>query len=161
MSPEFSRPFTASAVGRRGAEITVEASAAECAALAARLGLAGLAALRCRFELAELPGGAVAAQGQLSAQLTQDCVVSLEPFDSVVEEKFAVRFVVEEQPEEDIDPDSEDEIVYDGYTIDLGEAATEQLALGLDPYPRRPGAVLDEAAEPASSSPFAALRRRL
>ncbi len=161
MSPEFSRRFTASAVGRRGAEVTVEANAAECAALATRLGLVALASLRCRFSLAELPGGAVAAQGQLAARLTQDCVVTLEPFDSDVEESFAVRFVVEEQPDEEIDPDSEDEIVYDGDTIDLGEAATEQLALGLDPYPRKPGAVLDETVEAPGSSPFAALRPKL
>lgn len=161
MSPEFSRPFTASAVGRRGAEITVEADGAECAALARRLGLVALAVLRCRFSLAELPGGAVAAHGELSARLTQDCVVTLEPFDSAIEETFSVRFVVEEQSDDDIDPEGEDEIVYDGYTIDLGEAAAEQLALGLDPYPKKPGAALDDVVEAPSSNPFAALRRKI
>ena len=72
-----------------------------------------------------------------------------------------MRFVVEEQADEDIDPESEDEIVYDGSTIDLGEAATEQLALGLDPYPRKPGATLDDEADAPSSSPFAVLRRKV
>ncbi len=158
MTPEFSRPVAAASLGRRGAEITVEASAAECAALALRLGIVALRGLRCRFSLAPLPGGAVAAQGQLRAEVTQDCVVTLEPFDSVLEEAFSVRFVADE-PGEDIDPESEDEIPYDGATIDLGEAAAEQLALGLDPYPRRPGAALEEETAAPGLSPFSALRR--
>ena len=41
-------------------------------------------------------------------------------------------------------------------TIDLGEAAAEQLALALDPYPRAPGAVLEMEEEP-EAAPFAAL----
>ena len=49
--------------------------------------------------------------------------------------------------------------------IDLGEAAVEQLALALDPYPRGPGADAAEAALPADpddtpQSHFAALARR-
>ena len=43
--------------------------------------------------------------------------------------------------------------------LDLGEAAAEQLALSLDPYPRAPGAELPEVATEAEANPFAALRR--
>ena len=35
------------------------------------------------------------------------------------------------------DPDHPDELPYDGASLDLGEATVEQLALGLDPYPRQ------------------------
>ncbi|CAH1671481.1 MULTISPECIES: YceD family protein [unclassified Chelatococcus] len=70
------------------------------------------------------------------------------------------------------DADPPDEIV-DG-SIDLGQLAAEFLALGVDPYPRKPGAVFqteDEEGDGASSrrdelreqvdkpSPFAALSR--
>ena len=56
-----------------------------------------------------------------------------------------------------------DEIPYEGDRIDLGEATVEQLALGLDPFPRRPGvraaprrstdADSAPAAEPAADHP--------
>ena len=60
---------------------------------------------------------------------------------------------------EDDDPEAPDDIPYGGGSIDLGEAAAEQLALALDPYPRRPGAVLAETTAAADRSPFAALAR--
>jgi hypothetical protein len=52
--------------------------------------------------------------------------------------------------------------------IDLGEVASEQLGLAIDPYPRKAGAEVpaewtaDPAAEPASEpkvNPFAALEK--
>jgi hypothetical protein len=45
-----------------------------------------------------------------------------------------------------------------GGIVDLGAVATEFLLLGIDPYPRKPGAVFTApAAESASEHPFAAL----
>jgi hypothetical protein len=58
------------------------------------------------------------------------------------------------------DEDEPDPIV-DG-KIDLGALTAEFFALGLDPYPRKPGAALDEERtnpEP-TDSPFAALAQR-
>jgi hypothetical protein len=47
-----------------------------------------------------------------------------------------------------------------GGKVDLGAIATEFLILGLDPYPRKPGAVFDPPPEDrASDSPFAALAK--
>jgi hypothetical protein len=43
--------------------------------------------------------------------------------------------------------------------IDLGEATTEQLALALDPFPRKPGAEIPPEAKEAPEGPFAALGR--
>ncbi|HEY8580698.1 MAG TPA: DUF177 domain-containing protein [Beijerinckiaceae bacterium] len=57
--------------------------------------------------------------------------------------------------EEDEDPP--DPIV-DG-RIDLGALAAEFLALGLDPYPRKPGAAFQPIAEEPEESPFAALAK--
>ena len=70
-----------------------------------------------------------------------------------------VRFVPEGREDPELDPDSDDEIPYSGVAIDLGEAAAEQLALMLDPYPRKPGADLPAAADDSQTSPFAALAR--
>jgi hypothetical protein len=55
------------------------------------------------------------------------------------------------------DTDEPPEAIRDG-VIDLGAVATEFLLLGLDPYPRKPGAVFEAppAGDPVSH-PFAAL----
>ena len=45
---------------------------------------------------------------------------------------------------------------FDGSAIDIGEAAAQQLALALDPYPRAAGASLAgsaDAADPAGEEP--------
>ncbi len=159
--PEFSRPFAVSAVGAHGAEVVVEASAAERAALASRFGLPAIEALSCRFRLSAATGGCLPAECRLQARIVQDCVISLEPFETALDEAFRVRFVPEARLSDDPDPQSEDEIAIVGGVIDLGEAAAEQLALGLDPYPRQPGVALagqDDAAPSGPSGPFAALR---
>ncbi len=137
MVPEFSRPER---LARPPPEVRVVASAAECAALARRLGLPAIASLACRFRLVPAAQGAVHAEGKLEAVVAQVCVVSGEVFEALVAERFVVRFVPagSEDPEPDLADD--DEIPCVGETMDLGEAAAEQLALALDPYPRAPGA---------------------
>jgi hypothetical protein len=141
---ELHRPVMVGRIGPSGLSVAVEADEAERAALAARMGLPAIASLTCRFALTRRGQDRIDAVGRLNAQVTQVCVVSLEEFSAEVAEEFTVRFVPEGTESDDPDPDSVDEIPYAGDTIDLGEAAAEQLALALDPYPRRPGAVLPD-----------------
>ncbi len=143
--PELHRPVRVSRIPPEGMEIVVEANETERQALAARMGLPAIPALRGRFVLTRQGNGVVEAAGRLEAVVVQTCVVSLEEFDSSLVEDFAVHFVPEGTESDDPDPESVDEIPYAGDTIDLGEATAEQLALTLDPYPRRPDATLPEA----------------
>jgi uncharacterized metal-binding protein YceD (DUF177 family) len=53
--------------------------------------------------------------------------------------------------------DETPDIVEDGQ-IDLGQYVVEQLALRLDPFPRKPGAEFVQPPEPAEISPFAVLK---
>ncbi len=140
MTVELHRPLPAARIRPEGEERLVEASGAECAALATRFGLPAIRALTCRFRLRPLTGGAIAATGALRAEVVQVCVVSLEAFPATVAEDFAVRFVPAGTERDDPDPEAVDEIPYSADRLDLGEAAAEQLALALDPYPRKPGA---------------------
>ena len=161
---ELRRPMPLDRLGQGWTEVVVEAEGAECEALAARLGIPAVLALRCAFRLKAGRRGVVAAQGALQARLVRECVVTLEPFEVAVAEEFRVQFVPSErlaaEPEDAaVDPDSDDEVGYEGQVLDLGEAATEQLALGLDPYPRRPGVALAEEAEPEADGAFAKLAR--
>jgi len=123
------------------------------------MGVPALTGLSCRFRLSPLPGGAVLAEGDLRAQVMRVCVVTLETFEAATEERFRLRFVPEGTGAGDDDPESDDEIGFQGTSIDLGEAAAEQLALALDPYPRKPGAALPDAAGEDTGSAFAALAR--
>lgn len=157
--PELHRPLPADRVTSAGYTAEVVADPAECAALAARMGIPAVLALSCRFRLTAGQGGTILAEGALRARVSQICVISLEPFESEVAEDFRVRFVPAGSETEDEDPEADDELPYEGSAIDLGEAAAEQLGLALDPYPRAPGAVLPGEAELGSSSPFAALAR--
>jgi len=156
---EMHRPFLVSHVLADGVDVQVEATAVECAALAERMQLPAIHALSCRFHLKREPASAVGARGHLQARIVQTCVVSLEDFETTVEEYFSVRFVPAGTETDDPDPETDDEIPYEDGVLDLGEAAAEQLGLALDPYPRMPDAELPEIEEEAEPHPFAALAR--
>ncbi len=156
--PELSRLVRVEHVGE-GLDFSVQANAEERQAVAARLGLVSVGKLVCIFDLQRARAGVIAATGTLSAEVVQTCVVSLEPFPSVVGEEFEVNFVPAGTESEDLDLEAVDEVPYADGVIDLGEAATEQLALALDPFPRKPGAVLPQDAAGENEGPFSALRR--
>jgi uncharacterized metal-binding protein YceD (DUF177 family) len=159
MIPEFHRPLSLDRIGPQGLDLTIEANPAECAALAVRMNLPGLSVLSCAFHLIREGHDVVLGRGILRAQVTQTCVVSLEDFGSGLEEVFQVRFVPSGEETDDIDPEADDEIPFEGNLIDLGEAAAEQLGLALDPYPRIPGVEMQATDDNPEPHPFAALRR--
>ena len=160
VAAEFSRCLPVDRIAAGGITQHIEATADECAALAARLAVPAVLDFACTFRLGRGTAGRVTAAGRLRARLLRDCVVSLEPFACDVSEDFAVAFVPEGTLDAALDLAADDEIPYAGAAIDLGEAAVEQLALILDPYPRRPGVALAEDADAAPESPFAALAAR-
>ena len=99
--------------------------------------------------------------GRITATLEQVCGITLEPLPVQVDERFSVDLVEAAEPEADeieigIDDESPD-VIEDG-RIDLGQYAVEQLALQLDPFPRKPGAEFVQPEEPAEISPFAVLK---
>ena len=162
MTPELSRPEMSRvvAVDRLPATLMVAATPEERAALATRLHIPEVRVLTCRWTLRR-QGTMVEAQGTLEAEVVQSCVVSLEPVEQHVSDRFTVRFVPAGKEKDHEDPEAPDELPYEGSSIDLGEAAAEQLALALDPYPRHPDAELDPAAlepEPTGFGVLAALR---
>lgn len=166
MTPELHRPTATDRIPMTGTTLEVTAANDELKAIAARLNIPSVGRLTCRFVLTRPLAtgtrrreGEIVAEGVMRASLIRECVVSLEPFPVRIEEKFRVRFVPAGSESDDEDPESDDELVYEGADIDLGEALVEQLALSLDPYPRKPGAVLPPEASDAEDSPFAALGR--
>jgi uncharacterized metal-binding protein YceD (DUF177 family) len=158
----LSRPYDVKNLPAKGTEVHVAATAAECAELAKDFGLPAIHSLSAEFNLHSSAKG-VHVAGVVKARITQICVVTLESFDSDIEEEVEVDFAESsgmppEPPTEMHEYEPPDEIV--NGEIDLGTLASEFLALGLDPYPRKPGVEFNYR-DPADAedSPFAALNK--
>lgn len=142
MTPEFSRTERVDTIGERARDVRIEATAAECAALAERFGLIAVEALAAELTLRREAAG-ITARGQVRALVQQACVVTGEPVETRIDEAVALRFVADQDETEEeieLDADDLDTIAIEGGAIDLGEAAAETMALALDPFPRAPGA---------------------
>jgi uncharacterized metal-binding protein YceD (DUF177 family) len=140
----------------------VEATAEECAALAQDFGLPRIQALSGDYQLKTSAKG-IHVTGTVKASITQVCVTTLDSFDSIIEEEVEVDFAepvgMPAEPPTDINEyEPPDEIV--NGQIDLGGLTAEFLALGLDPYPRKPGVDFSyQDPSDAKDSPFAALNK--
>ena len=127
-------------------------------------GLAGLRELRRLSGIFDLQrqGAGVRVTGHINARVGQTCVVTLEPIESEVQElvdlKFALSLAVGAKSEASEAAEEEPpEPLSDG-TVDLGAIATEFLLLGIDPYPRKPGAEFSPLkSDDNTAKPFAAL----
>lgn len=144
-------------VGDR-AGVTVEATIEECAALATDFAIPAIRDLVGRFRVS----GSLArlqVTGTVEAVVTQVCTVSLEPFESPVSEEVDVDFS-DGAVSQGADPDAVDvpDAIVNG-RIDFGALTAEFLALGLDPFPRKPGTVFEPVSVGEDEGPFAALRK--
>lgn len=102
--------------------------------------------------------------GRVQAEAVQTCGITLEPLPVSIDERFGIDLVeeAEAEPDEEVEISLDDDApdVIEDAKIDLGQYAFEQLALHLDPFPRKPGAVFVQPEEPAEISPFAVLKAR-
>ena len=195
---EFSRSIVVAELPAGGRAFSIEAAADERRAVAQRLGLVALHALRAEGVVSPAGAdGAVRLTGRLLAEVEQTCVVTLEPFPATIAAAIeslyspaACAGADDDVPGCDapaFDAGAFDGAAFDGAafdgaafdagafsfceplegdSIDVGEAVTQHLALELDPYPRKPDAVLEwprnqsDDDAPVAPSPFAALRNR-
>src|SRR5215467_12151130 len=141
----------------------------ELAAIARALDLIACTRLHAQYAIAPLAAGRYRLSGWLQAAVTQACVVTLDPVDSTVEDKFEATFwpredmPVPESGEVAIDDAPEPEPIIAGQ-IAVGRVVFESLAAALEPYPRKPDAVLDwqpplpaEVNPTGATGPFAVL----
>lgn len=182
---DFSRPLAAAQVPPEGLDIVVSANEGERTALARANDLPSVSRLEARLRVTRAGGGGLEVTGEIDADIRQTCVVTLEEFDAHVREPVHLRFAPEQAPPLEVraggrrgrdaapdeaaghhigaaDEDPPDPMI--GDSIDLGAIAAEFLTLGLDPYPRKPGATFAEpapAGPAAGASPFAKLRGAL
>jgi hypothetical protein len=152
-------------IGRAGRHFDVEPDDAVRADMAKTLGLVRLPRFQAGLDVAPWLDGAEI-RGEWSGVVAQTCGVSLEEFETPLSGRFTVHVVPQGSPnahdagaELDLDPEGDDPPdVLDNDVIDLGGYVLEHLALEIDPFPRKPGAVFDPPETAQVISPFASLR---
>ena len=175
--PEFSRFVGRDELSKLPLRRSIRATPEECSRLAERFGLLSLDLLEADLEIKWVSpgvGGRLCVEGRFDARVTQRCVVSLEPVAASLRESFELfgesdsqrRGEGDDATDEILDPDDEVFEVTGSEGLDLGELVAQQLSLALEPYPRKPGVVLEdrwanepeEGARESDESPFAKLR---
>lgn len=165
----WSVPFAVAEIPDKGVHVKIEAAAAEREAIAALAGLRDLGSLAADFHIVPASRGRIYVTGYVTAQVGQNCVVTLEPVESAIDEEVDVFFAPEEAASSSVPTHggSDDQPIEEppepivGGRIDLGHLATEWLILGIDPYPRKAGVAFEpvvEANDP-EDHPFAALAK--
>lgn len=140
---EFSRPLEVARVPNLGSHEKISADSRECAALAKRLKIEAVHSLSATLHAKPWRGGGLKISGSLTADVEQVSVISLEAFRHTATfpvERYFLPSVTAAEADDDRDIDT----LQNG-VVDLGEMVTETLALELDPYPRKPGEVFEDA----------------
>jgi hypothetical protein len=144
------------------------------AAVARVVGLRDLSRLEATFDVTRSGATGMHVTGHVSATVGQTCVVTLEPLVNEIEEDVDLLFAppppsVERMADDDDDEEDDsrkperswnapEPLI--GGVVDLGALATEFLILGVDPYPRKPGAVFEPPRDlKPDPGPFAALAK--
>jgi hypothetical protein len=167
-------PVAVEEVAEGGQHFDLVAEAPVRAAVAKVAGLRDLPRFEASFDVTRRGAGGLHVVGSISATVGQNCVVTLEPLANEVQETVDLIFEPAERLGELADDvqqsgqqrgqrhnakwDAPEPLI--GGVIDLGELAIEFLILGLDPYPRKPGAVFQPPQDSKpEQGPFAALGR--
>lgn len=153
-------------VDRADMAVRLEPDADQRKEIAKRLGLVRLEEFSSEVYLSSWMDGAQIS-GRLRARVVQTCSVSADDFEDAIDARFTLHVIPadsEHAPSEEggelgLDPEGDDPPdVLEGDIIDVSGYVLEHLALELDPFPRKPGAVFDPPKETAEISPFAALK---
>jgi Large ribosomal RNA subunit accumulation protein YceD len=163
----WSMPVSIHEIPETGRHVELAADEAVRAAVAGAAGLEALPRLEATFDVTRRGANGLRVTGRVSATVGQICVVTLDPIENEIEEMVDLDFVPAAGPDiesssgqghsVEVTVEEAPELLF-GDTVDLGALATEFLMLGIDPYPRKPGAVfVAETPEDEMDHPFAAL----
>jgi hypothetical protein len=148
---------------QKGLPVVIEADAAQRAVLAEEHGLLSVEAYRAELLVVSWKRNGVKVSGRVEADITQACIVTLDPVQAHIDEPVEALLLPEDSKlgrqgfegggEILLDADGPDSPeTFSGDIIDVGALAEQFFGLAIDPYPRKPGASLDtggktEAAE--------------
>lgn len=151
---------------QKGLPVVIEADQRQRQALAAAHGLQSVEGFRADLMVEPWKRHGVKVLGRVEADITQECVVTLEPLKAHIDEEVEGLFLPEDSKLGRLGFEGGGEILlaaegpdgpetFHGDTIDVGALAEQFFGLGIDPYPRKPGATLDDGdTEDAEESDF-------
>ena len=172
--PAFSYPVKVGHISANPVSVHLSANEAERRALATLWKVNDVGSLVADLQIGRWKKDGVKIKGEVRAELVQSCVVTLDPVETKIAESVEAIFVPEgsrlaRQADNDggemiLDPGGPDiPDTFSGDTIDVGVVVSEHVALAIDPYPRKEGAVFGEriestAADDKRPNPFAVLK---
>ena len=128
-----------------GLEYLFTAEPGECAALATRYEILAVAGLRATADL-ERTGAGARARVHFIADVVQSCVITLEPVEARIDQRFEVKFMPQDGAKSVENSGAAEQSVLAGDiapirdgVFDLGAVVAEYFSLAIDPYPRKPG----------------------
>jgi hypothetical protein len=149
---------------QKGLPVVIEANEKQRAALAEAHGLDSVKRFRAELMVTAWKRNGVKVAGQVEADIVQTCVVTLEPIENHISEDVSGLFLPEDSKlgREGFEtageillsadgPDSPE--LFSGDTIDVGALAEEFFGLGIDPYPRKTSAALQQKSDEAPDEP--------
>ncbi|RWM06251.1 MAG: DUF177 domain-containing protein [Mesorhizobium sp.] len=151
---------------QKGLPVLIEADERQRAALAAEYDLLSVERYRAELLVASWKRNGVKVSGRVEADITQSCIVTLDPVAAHIDEPVEALFLPEQSKlgregfegggEIVLDADGPDSPeTFSGDTIDVGALAEQFFGLAIDPYPRKTGASLDTAGDdPSEESEF-------
>jgi uncharacterized metal-binding protein YceD (DUF177 family) len=158
----WSRCIALADVPEEGLHVAIEADSGVRTTLARTANLRDLPHLEASFDLRR-NASRLHVTGEVTATVGQNCVVTLDPVEQNLHESIDLVFApgpagtLGDSEASITMSDSAPEPLVGG-TVDLGAIATEYFLLGIDPYPRKEGAVFEAATGAGRpESPFAAL----
>jgi uncharacterized metal-binding protein YceD (DUF177 family) len=169
----FSYRIKVGHVSHNALEVRMAADERERKALAKVWDILGVEALTAELRVRRWKKDGVKVMGTVHAEVTQACVVTLDPVAQVIDEEVEEIFVPEGSALARIPANDAGEVVVDpdgpdlpepfvGDEIDIGAFVAEMAAMALDPYPRRADAEFSGHAEDVKDekkpSPFAVLK---
>jgi uncharacterized metal-binding protein YceD (DUF177 family) len=151
-----------------GDEVAIAPSADDLALIARWADVDTVEAFKARIELRKLSPTRFVIDAELSADIVQSCVVTLDPVRSHIERSFMRELFLSQAAQHAakvvdidvmaVDEDGREEIASLRY--DLAIPVLEEFALAIDPYPRAAGVAFEAPRDDADSPehPFAALK---
>lgn len=158
---------------QKGMPVTIAADEAQRVRLAEVHGVVSVERWQADLLVAPWKRNGVKISGRVEADITQECVVTLEPVAAHISEEVSALYFPEASKlgrlgfhatgEVHLDAKGPDRPeTFSGDTIDVGALAEEFFGLAIDPYPRKEGVALDAATvEEAEAEHFGPLHEKL
>lgn len=179
----WSHPVDSDQAGIEFDRLEIAPDAAQSKALADHFGVKSISGVKADLRFIRVQAGLVIhIKGRFQADILQECVVTLEPIETHLDESFdgwyadpdqALSFQKAKQQREMqkqhgeapiLEEEDDPEAIVDGQ-IDLGDLVTQFISLAIDPYPVKEGAEIGagdvpkvQDKEPVRKNPFEKLK---